>query len=352
MKTKSKELTPIAIDLFSGCGGLTLGLKRAGFRVIGAIEIDPLSAETYRTNHQEVNLWEKDIRDVGVKDLKRQLEIRKGQLDLLAGCPPCQGFSSMRTLNRPGNVADPRNDLILEFLHLVRELRPKTVMMENVPGFAADERFIYFREGLVALGYSVVWDVLNAADYGIPQRRRRLILLASRVGTPSFAPADCFHVTVQDAIGGLPAAGQSGDPLHDFPTKHTDPVLKRISMTPKDGGSRRALGEEFQLDCHRRHSSGFNDVYGRMWWNAVSPTITTGCFNPSKGRFLHPTEDRGITLREASLLQGFPPDYYFSLARGKSPAGAMIGNALPPEFVRRHAKILKECINKKRSPSP
>ena len=146
------EGKPTAVDLFSGCGGLTLGLKQAGFRAVGAVEIDPLAVETYRANHPEVSVWETDIRDLLVSEVKETLGLGKGQLDLLAGCPPCQGFSSMRTLNGSNKVEDSRNDLVFEFLRFLEELRPKAVMMENVPGLMKDKRLVVFRQRLHKLG--------------------------------------------------------------------------------------------------------------------------------------------------------------------------------------------------------
>lgn len=144
---------PLAFDLFSGCGGLTLGLKQAGLKVIGAVEIDPLAVETYEANHEDVVVWDTDIRKLSVPDVKERLGMNEGELDLLAGCPPCQGFSSMRTLNGSKKVADLRNDLVFEFLRFVEELRPKAVMMENVPGLMQDERLAVFRKRLRSLGY-------------------------------------------------------------------------------------------------------------------------------------------------------------------------------------------------------
>jgi len=206
---RSVEMRPIAIDLFSGCGGLTLGLKQAGFRVIGAVDNDPLSVETYKLNHRNMVVWDQDIETLKVRVVKRGLGIRKGELDLLAGCPPCQGFSTMRTLNGAYPVDDPRNDLVFEFLKFVRGLLPKAVMMENVPGLASDGRMEYFCEELRRLGYDYEFRVLNAARYGVPQRRRRMILLAGRFGSVPFAPqAECVR-TVRDAIKGLPPPGCS-----------------------------------------------------------------------------------------------------------------------------------------------
>jgi DNA (cytosine-5)-methyltransferase 1 len=335
----------VALDLFCGCGGLTLGLKRAGFKVVGAVDCDPLAIETYCKNHKEVMVWHRDIRSLTVTEVKKKLGLRKGELDLLAGCPPCQGFSSIRTLNGSRKIKDPRNDLLSEFLRFVRGLRPKAVMLENVPGLAADRRFSGFRAELEALDYHVDHRILDAADYGVPQRRRRLILLGGRVEPIDFAPPSQKHRTVFDAIGSLPRPELSKDPLHKVSEQRSHRIMNLIKLIPKDGGSRGDLSLRYQLPCHKR-CDGFKDIYGRMAWYDVAPTITGGCLNPSKGRFLHPEQNRAITLREATLLQGFPRGYVLSLRRGRFAAAEMIGNALPPGFVKRHAKQIVRFLNR------
>lgn len=341
----------IAVDLFSGCGGLTQGLKRAGFRVIGAIDNDPLSVETYRANHPEVFVFEADIREVSVVSFRKRLGLRKGGLDLLAGCPPCQGFSTLRTLNGTVGVEDPRNDLLFEFQRFVEELRPKAVMMENVPGLARDRRFERFLSRLEQLGYRGDHRVLNAADYGVPQRRRRLIYLAGFGKRIPFAPASPKRKTVGDTIGSLPRAGGSGDPVHDIPERRSSKVFELIKRIPRNGGSRSDLPASEQLSCHRK-CDGFYDIYGRMAWGDVAPTITSGCFNPSKGRFLHPEENRAITMREAALLQGFPRRYKFPTTNNKTALALMIGNALPPPFIAAHGRSVIRVLRGRMKTQP
>ncbi len=335
---------PIAMDLFSGCGGVTLGLKKAGFNVIGSVEIDPLSVETYKANHPKVTIWETDIRKISSLSVKRKLGIKKGELDLLAGCPPCQGFSTIRTLNGALNIDDPRNDLLFEFLRFAEDFLPRTVMMENVPGLANYSPFTVFMDQMEKLGYIGEFRILNASNFGVPQRRRRLIYLARLGSRIPYAKQMQKQKTVRDAIGSLPKAGESGDLLHDIQERRSVRILKRIKKIPKNGGSRTDLSRSEQLKCHKK-CNGFKDVYGRMAWDNVAPTITSGCFNPSKGRFLHPEEDRAITLREAALLQGFPKKYYFSLKKGKVKAAAMIGNAMPPQLVKVHAREVYRKLN-------
>ncbi len=333
-----------AIDLFSGCGGLTTGLKSAGFKVVGAVEIDVAASEVYRLNHRNVMLFSENIKTLSVQRVLESTGLKQGELDLLAGCPPCQGFSSVRTLNGTREIIDDRNDLIFQFLRLVRSLKPKAIMLENVPGLGEDERIHVFARSLRRIGYSVEFRVLNVADYGVPQRRARLVLLAGQNGPIDFAIPSKPHVTVRQAIGNMPASGNSGDPVHDLPEKRTERIRELISLIPKDGGSRSDLPEHLKLECHKR-CNGFKDVYGRMKWDDVAPTLTTGCFNPSKGRFLHPQEDRTITIREAALLQTFPRNYKFPARLGKVTLAMQIGNALPPEFVRRQGVVVKEYLS-------
>jgi DNA (cytosine-5)-methyltransferase 1 len=324
-------------------------LKKAGFRILGAVDVDPLSVKTYKTNHRDVKVWETDIRQLEPAELLDELGLKDGELDLLAGCPPCQGFSTMRTLNGAIQICDPRNDLLSEFQRFAETLRPRAVMLENVPGLVDDIRFTSFCRDMKRFGYIGDHRILNAAEYEVPQRRRRLIYLAGLGVEIQFAEKSLKLKTVRDAIGGLPKAGQSGDPVHDIPERRSQKVMEIIRRIPKDGGSRADLSEKYQLDCHRR-CDGFKDVYGRMAWDNVAPTITCGCYHPSKGRFLHPQEDRTITMREAALLQGFPRWYKFPTTNNKSATALMIGNALPPPFITAHARQIAQALeNGKRS---
>ncbi len=333
-----KELS--AIDLFSGCGGLSLGLKGAGFKVAAAVEIDRKAQETYRLNHPNVHLYGEDIRKLNPLQILENAGLRVGELDLLAGCPPCQGFSRLRTRNKVTSVSDDRNDLVEDFLRFIEVMQPKTVMLENVPALARDPRFVGMQNQLHVLGYQTVVNVLDAADYAVPQRRKRLIMLASRVHVPIVADKVLKRLTVRQALKRMAEPGQGRDKLHGLGENRSQRVRDLIALIPKDGGSRSDLPLKFQLDCHKR-SDGFKDVYGRLAWDDVAPTITSGCHNPSKGRFLHPGQDRTISLREAAVLQGFPRSYKFDIAHGKESIALMIGNALPPPFITAHANALR-----------
>jgi len=346
---KQRMTRPSALDLFSGCGGLSLGLKQAGFEILGAVEIDPDAIRTYEANHPDVPVKQVDIRKLSAMGLRRELRLRPGQLDLLAGCPPCQGFSTLRTRNGANRNRDKRNNLVHEMLRFARAFRPKAVMMENVPGLILHKPFDALCKGLRRLGYCVSFAVKDAARYGVPQRRRRLILLAGRGFDIEFAQESARIRSVRGAIGKMPNPGHGRDPLHNLPEKKRSPRVSRlIRDIPKNGGSRGDLPRNRQLGCHKR-SNGFKDIYGRMAWNEVAPTITSGCFNPSKGRFLHPEKNRAITMREAALLQGFPRSYVFDVSPGKEALALMIGNALPPEFIRRHALQVRHALNRQRT---
>ncbi|MFH1466564.1 MAG: DNA cytosine methyltransferase [Pseudomonadota bacterium] len=336
---------PTAIDLFSGCGGLTQGLVDAGFEVLGAIERDPLAVRTFRANHPGIRVWSRDIRKVTAKEVMLALNLEPGQLDLLAGCPPCQGFSRMRTLNGTRDVDDDRNDLVFQYLKFVRVQRPRALMFENVPGLRSDARFGRLEEKLLGLGYVTATEVRNAAMFGVAQRRSRLILLAGRGFAVPFPPPVAAEQrrTVRDVIGKLMPPGNTGDDAHDVVENRAPHVRELIRRIPKDGGSRSALDEASTLGCHRR-CDGFYDVYGRMAWDDVSPTLTSGFVNPSKGRFLHPAQDRCITPREAALLQSFPSCYKFPMMSGKYPVAAMIGNAFPPLFAQVHAEAVAGAL--------
>ncbi len=342
-----KKIT--AIDLFCGAGGLTEGLKQAGFTVVGAIEKEPFIAKTYSLNHPEVYIWNKDVKDVTGKEIIETTGIKKGKLDLLAGCPPCQGFSSLRTKNGALAVIDERNDLVFEMLRLIEELIPKAVMIENVPGLAKDKRIIEVLNRLKLLGYFTddCLQIHDVSKYGVPQRRKRMILITLLNKKISFAEQERTVKTVRDVLGNTKSPGTGNDPLHDYSIKRSKKVQEMIALIPKNGGGRIDLPKKYMLSCHIRYPKGFRDVYGRMKWDDVSPTITSGCINPSKGRFLHPEEDRAITIREALLLQTFPMHYKFPENIGRDRIALMIGNALPPYYIKKHAEKIISSLRGK-----
>lgn len=329
----------LAIDLFCGCGGLSLGLRRAGFKVVVAIDNDDLAVDTYQMNHRRAHLIKDDIQLVNPQTIMDDLKMYPGDLDLLAGCPPCQGFSTLRTYNGSRRIEEPMNDLVFEFTRFAKAFMPKTLMMENVPALLKDIRLDKIKEELSELGYDCQAEVFNANQYGVPQRRQRMILLGSRNDCPAFANPVRRHQTVAGAIRKLPSPENSADPVHKYPVRRTERVMSLISRIPKDGGSRSQIPAKDQLKCHQKFD-GFKDVYGRMAWRKPAPTMTGGCTNPSRGRFLHPDQNRAITLREAACLQGFPSSYKFKISKGRYHVAQLIGNAFPPKFAEHHARSI------------
>ena len=334
----------VSFDLFSGVGGLTEGLRKAGFDTEFAFEISETASKAYSLNHKDTTVITEDIRKVNLDEIKRKIDGK--EIHLIAGCPPCQGFSSIRRLNKPQPVNDPRNDLINEYVRFVEYFKPYTIMLENVPWLEQDKLFETAKEKLKTLGYNIDYAVVNVKDYGVPQNRKRLVMVGSRLGLITIAKPEKRNkkITVRHRIGNLPKPEKSKDKLHKIFPNHTPGIQSLIKDIPHDGGSREDLGEDRQLLCHTKENIGFHDVYGRLRWDDCSSTITGGCLNPSKGRFLHPEQDRCISAREAALLQSFPPKYIFPTDVSRSAIALMIGNALPPRFSYYQAKNIKKHL--------
>ncbi len=328
-----------AIDLCCGAGGLTNGLRRAGWDVVAGIDVDDAVGPTYGRNNPGTRFVHADLRNIRDDDVHALVSGIPSRELLLAGCAPCRAFSKQRGRRGVRDWSDAT--LLREFARLVVALRPRAVLMENVPGIAAVPGFSSFRRFIKTLhdyGYDCDHRVLNARDFGVPQHRRRRVLLAI-LEAPAPAPdpltteADPRLVTVRSAIAHFPKidAGEAHPSIPNHHAARLSPLnLRRIRATPADGGSRRDWGPDLVLDCHRSEGTGFSDVYGRMWWNRVAPTLTSRCNSLSNGRFGHPEQDRAISLREAAALQTFSDDYDFS---GSTNAIARwIGNAVPVTF--------------------
>jgi len=353
MQQKNKKISLTAIDLFAGGGGLTVGLKGAGFQVVGAVEIESHAFSTYKVNHPEVCAFKQDIRTIRGEYLR--MLSPDGQIDLLAGCPPCQGFTSLTSkYKRP----DSRNELIREMGRLIEEIQPRAVMMENVPGLTQKGKPLFdeFLRLLSSLGYIYDFKVLQVADYGVPQSRRRLVLLAGK-GFPINMPAPTHAQippdglkpwrTIRCVIRNMPKpitleeSHKHGGPqaFNWHVIRTLAPQNKRRLCQAKPGKSWVTIPKRLRPACHQDRNTGFSNVYGRMSWDQTSPTITGGCTTLSKGRFGHPEEDRTISVREAALLQTFPPDYVIDTPFMEY-ACNIIGNALPCDF----AEILaRQC---------
>ena len=305
------------------------------------VEILETARQTYARNHKSTITYS-DIRNVNIPLLKEQCNISCGELDLLAACPPCQGFSSIRTRNKEVSI-DPRNELIFQVTRFAEELMPKAILIENVPRLLTDYRLKVFTNQLKKLGYHVESGVLDAQYFGTPQRRKRMILIACRLGRIPLPPPNNQRLTVYDAIGHLPPADSAHNiPLHNMRQKLSPLVQDRVNHIKHN---RSELPENLVLKCHKKYSNGFRDVYGRMSWNEVSPTITRSSHNPSKGRFIHPEENRGLTLYESLLLQGFPKDYEFRAELGIGRISSMIGEAVPPPMAAAHGLHIKRMLS-------
>ncbi len=339
------------IDLFAGCGGGSIGFAVAHLRPVAAVEIDANAADAYEEN-VGLRPLVKDIRKVDADELLSEAGLERGDCTLLFGCPPCQSFTDLRRGALSSRRDRARNSLLREYLRLAEGVHPRHIAFENVPGMLSPRwrpRFDELLNGLSELGYTFLWDVLDAADFGVPQHRRRVLVVASRVATPVLpAPSHAdpvtsseltAWVTVREAISSLPRLARGEvDPDDDYhrARRHSELALRRLRAIPA-GGARADLPEELQLACHKDHS-GHYDIYGRMWWDRPAPTLTSGCTNVTRGRFAHPEQDRAITLREAMLLQGFPRP---TVLRGSLDERALqVGNAVPPPFAERIGDVV------------
>ncbi|MEU0314760.1 DNA cytosine methyltransferase [Nocardioides sp. NPDC006273] len=347
-------MTRTALDLYAGAGGATEGLRSAGFDVVGAIENDPDAAASYRLNHPDVRLWDADIRKVPASHVLRALDLKPGDLTLLKACPPCQGFSSMA--EGRVTVNEEQNDLVLHTIRFVRALRPQSVLLENVPGLGRDARARRLVGALTDLGYASKQYKVNAVEFGVPQRRKRLIILAAR-GLRSRLPESLSSVgldgdlapdlSVRTAFQQLADELVPGDPL-DRSRRLSETVARRVEAVPI-GGSRFDLPRELQLDCHVRlgaRSRSAASSYGRLRLDQPAPTMTTRCTTPACGSFIHPTENRGITLREAATLQTFPATYQF--AGGYGAIERQIGNAVPVRMAKALGGVVLSLVGQHR----
>ncbi len=322
------------VDLFCGLGGLTHGLNRGGVRVVVGVDVDPHCRFSYEENNRAEFIL-RDVRELTGADLKAYWA--GGGYSLLAGCAPCQPFStySRKTRKTATDSADSKWELIADFGRLVHEAQPDFVTMENVPQLLDHSVFGEFLSALA--GYHVWHSVIDCVKYGIPQSRKRLVLLASKLGPLSLSPppADGRLKTVREAISHLPPldAGITDpqDRLHT--ASRLSPLNLRRIRASLPGGTWRDWEPSLLALCHQRKSGDtYPSVYGRMEWDAPAPTITTQCFGYGNGRFGHPEQDRAITLREAAILQTFPDSYRF-VKEGQpvrfNILGRLIGNAVP-----------------------
>lgn len=350
-----------AIDLFCGCGGASLGLKMAEFKIAGAVDNDQVACDTYLQNIGLKPICA-DLRFLNGQQILDHYNLRKGDVDLIVGCPPCQGFSSLRR-TRYSSETDPRKSLVTVFLKRISEIQPRAVVFENVTGLARKGGLRYYLHPFIhkmeKMGYKSNWDIVNAADYGVAQFRKRVFALFVKDKKPVMMPQTHYNPedrnaskvwkTVLDEIGNLPvlSSGENcASILNHRARTHSDKVLETIKHIPKDGGSRKSLPEELWLPCHKKlrdsKEGGAESIYGRMTWGKPAPTITCRCTTPSSGRFIHPEQDRAITPREAARLQSFPDTFAFP--DEFSSAERLIGNAVPAELLRIQVQSFENAL--------
>lgn len=351
-RTKQNTLIPKinGVDLFCGVGGLTHGLEKSGISVNLGIDIDPACEYPYCANNKADFLL-KSVAEVSGSDISKAFRV--GELKLLAGCAPCQTFSSY---NQRANSTDKRWWLLLQFSRLIKATEPELVTMENVPGLMDQDVFREFVDDLEERNYDVDYKVVNCAEYGLPQHRNRLVLLASRLGPIKLISPQEFKrkaKTVKEAIGKLrpieAGATDPKDPLHQS-SRLSETNYQRILIS-KPGGTWRDWPEDLVADCHKKKSGKtYPSVYGRMNWDAPAPTITTQFFGFGNGRFGHPEQNRAISLREGAILQSFPKKYKFTAPGefiSKNVLGRLIGNAVPVKLGELIGKSIlhhvKEC---------
>lgn len=365
-----------AIDIFSGCGGVSCGLSLSGFKIKSAVEIEKRAVNTYLNYKplEKVKVLNDDICNLNGKQILNAARIKNDDIYLFAGCPPCQNFSRQNPSNKKKSIED-RKKLLFEFLRIIEEIKPPFILMENVPGIKSDFNKVILDEFLERLKryYYVKENILNAADYGVPQVRKRFVLHAVRkdinkelesIGFVFDLPKVTHNKngdkglkkwkTVKEVIDDLPKI-KAGEEYKDDGKIHNHKCanlskmnLKRIKIIRKNGGSRDGLPEDLILDCHKKKDkngktfSGHGDVYGIMDPDKPAPTITGGCLCYSKGRYGHYNQDRAISIREAARLQTFPDDFIFDNSLTSS--ALQIGNAVPIDLVRVSGAVFKEAI--------
>lgn len=335
----------IAIDFFCGAGGLTRGLLDSGIKVLAGFDYDNSCKESYEFNNPKAIFINKDIRKIELDDLQKACKTTDFSKVLFSGCAPCQPFSTQTKGERDTKEAT----LLGAFGRMIEIAQPGYIIVENVPGITKVRGYSTFQRFISTLkkyNYKYAFEILNAKYFGVPQNRRRMILLASKYFQPVM-PQGKYGTTlrpfrtVRDAISHYPRinAGETNTLFYNHTAASiTSLNLERIQATKKDGGDRKSWPDKLKLKCHIGDYKGHTDVYGRMEWDKPSPALTGRCNSISNGRFGHPEQDRAISLREAAALQTFPDGYVF-FGSSKSIA-QQIGNAVPVKFAEEIAKEL------------
>lgn len=346
--TQSKILK--AIDFFCGGGGMSYGMQQAGIQVLAGIDYEAKCKETYEANIKGAKFLEKDVFDLRETELEEELGIIRNDNDLvLIGCSPCQYWS---IINTDKERSQKSKNLLIEFHRFVKYFNPGYVIVENVPGVLrkkSESGLEEFIEWLEQNGYKTHFGVHNIDEYGVPQSRKRFTLIANRVTNEELEPVKSTDakLKLKDVLGeangftSIPAGHKDTTEFMHTVGGLSEKNLRRIAMTPKNGGNRLAWSKDndLQIPTYKGRDDIFLDSYGRMWWDKPAPTITTKFFSISNGRFVHPEENRGLSLREGAVLQSFPKNYIFK-TKSMADTARIIGNAVPPEYARRIAKAL------------
>lgn len=360
------------IDLFSGCGGLSLGFIQNGYIVSKAVEFDASIAETYKLNHPEVDVIVDDIRNIDLSGT-----FKAGDADVIIGGPPCQGFSMAGARIREGFIDDPRNYLFKHYFNVVKTVKPKVFVMENVKGIMTmqdgkifEEIIRIFSDETLLDGepYHLYYKVIKATEFGVPQKRERMIIIGTTLKDVDFdtlwtetqaeirseMPHYFDRVTVEDAIGNMPTVTADGTIINPVPQteyeKYLSCGLDKIQNHTKTNHSKVAVdrmsrvsnGENFTA-LDEQINSVHSGAYGRLCWDEQAPTVTTRFDTPAGGRFIHPVEDRTLTPREAARIQSFPDDFVFY--GKKTSICKQIGNAVPPKISYFLARMIKKIID-------
>ena len=341
-----------AIDFFCGAGGLTRGLLDAGISVVAGIDNDDRVRMTYEVNNRPSRFIAADIENLDIDALRDELDIYPTDPTLYAACTPCQPFSTLNTMH----AVDGRKSLLLDFAAIVKRSPPDYIIVENVPGLGnafGNEIYRKFERILEALGFQIDADMLDAKQFGVPQTRKRFILVASRHGRP-LLPAQTTPEqfrTVGDSIRRFPAIGHgesSNSHKNHVARKLLPHHLRIVEAVPTNGGSRSDVADtSILLKCHQKSPKAHKDVFGRMSWDLPAPTLTCRCTDVYCGRFVHPEQNRGISLREAAALQTFPDQYAF-FGDSIFEQARQVGNAVPVRL----AKLLGDSVVEAHSSEP
>lgn len=333
-----------AVDFFCGGGGMSYGIQQAGIKILAGIDCEPSCKETYEANISETQFIQADVFHLDAQDIEAKLNLSKNDDGLiLIGCNPCQFWS---IINTDKSKAAASKSLLIEFERFVKYFNPGYVIVENVPGVLRKKEESGLENFIIWLQnnqYTVHFAIHDMSNYGVPQSRKRFTLIANRISTEKVVPLkkQDKKLVVRDIIGvenGFPPI-RAGH-IDNTPFLHSVPSLseinqERLTYVPKDGGNRLSFAHipHLQLKCFIGKENSFKDTFGRLWWDRPSPTITTKFFSISNGRFVHPEEDRGLSIREGAVLQSFPKNYQF-FGTSIASIARLIGNAVPPLYAQ------------------